>query len=114
MSRPTRPTWWGEGRSNIVPEPPSAVAVPAPPGAAPTPLDPPADFVRRHVGPREVEIRDMLTALGLDSLQALVGETVPAPIPLRRGLDLPLPPGAAEARAAPRARGQKNQVRRSF
>ena len=86
----------------------------ATPGAAPTPLDPPADFVRRHVGPREVEIRDMLTALGLDSLEALVGETVPAPIRLRRGLDLPLPLGEAEALAALRARVQKNQVRRSF
>ena len=65
-------------------------SVTAPAGARAR-LDPPADFVRRHVGPGEAEIAGMLKALGLASLDALVSETVPAGILLSRPLSLPLP-----------------------
>jgi len=41
----------------------------------------PYDFAnRRHIGPSPAEMRDMLTAIGVDSLDALIAETVPASI----------------------------------
>ena len=65
---------------------------PAPtPNGTPSSLDPPADFHRRHVGPSEAEIAAMLESLGLDSLDALVEETVPAGIRLEGDLHLPAP-----------------------
>ena len=45
-------------------------------------------FARRHIGPSEAEIRTMLDALGIDSLQALVQAAVPAAIRTAPALDL--------------------------
>ncbi|MEO7795752.1 MAG: aminomethyl-transferring glycine dehydrogenase [Thermoanaerobaculia bacterium] len=49
------------------------------------PLD---TFVRRHIGSNEAEVGEMLQALGLDSLDALVKETVPASIRAARSLSI--------------------------
>jgi glycine dehydrogenase len=84
------------------------------PATARTLLDPPADFVRRHVGPGEAEIAVMLTELGVASLDALVSETVPAGIRLSRPLSLPLPLGEEEALAELGQKVAKNRVLRSF
>ncbi|HSR41233.1 MAG TPA: hypothetical protein VLL48_03655, partial [Longimicrobiales bacterium] len=54
-----------------------------------TTIDPDRGFVRRHVGPSDEEVREMLGALGLSSLDELVETTVPAAIRLDRELDLP-------------------------
>ncbi|MGB1008696.1 MAG: hypothetical protein ACPGVP_03180, partial [Thiolinea sp.] len=35
------------------------------------------DFIRRHIGPDQAEQQSMLGALGLDSLNTLIDETVP-------------------------------------
>ena len=56
----------------------------------------------------------MLDALGLPSLEALVDETVPASIRLRRLLALPAARGEHEALADLRALAGRNRVRRSF
>jgi len=83
-------------------------------------LDPADTFVRRHLGPSEAEVAEMLEALGLSSLEELVAETVPAGIrmgePLRlAGLDeLGRHPGEAEVLARLRRIAEKNQVFRSF
>ena len=77
-------------------------------------LDPPADFVRRHVGPGEAEIAGMLKALGVASLDALVSETVPAGIRLSRPLSLPLPLSEEQALAELGQKAAKNRVLRSF
>jgi glycine dehydrogenase len=77
-------------------------------------LDPPADFVRRHVGPGEAEIAGMLKELGVASLDALVSETVPAGIRLSRPLSLPLPLSEEEALAELGHKVAKNRVLRSF
>ena len=42
--------------------------------------DKPADFAKRHIGPRESEIEAMLRIVGAASLDNLVAETVPASI----------------------------------
>ncbi len=48
-----------------------------------------AEFVRRHIGPDSAEVGSMLESLGLDSLEALVDQTVPEVIRSRSELDLP-------------------------
>ncbi len=52
-------------------------------------------FVGRHIGPRDHEIAAMLKAVGAESLDALIGQTVPAPI--RSTGPLNLPPAIDEA-----------------
>ena len=49
------------------------------------------EFADRHIGPREEEITEMLEALGLDSLDALIEKAVPAVIRRSAPLDLPAP-----------------------
>jgi len=71
-------------------------------------------FARRHIGPDEQEKRAMLDALGLKSLDELVGRAVPASIRRERALDLPAPRSEAEALAALRQIAAQNRVMRSF
>ena len=40
-------------------------------------LDPTDTFARRHIGPSEADVADMLSALGYPSLAALTGATIP-------------------------------------
>jgi glycine dehydrogenase len=82
-------------------------------------LDPLDTFPRRHIGPDEGETREMLAALELDSLEALVDETLPASIRLRGGLSLPGLPedrtlGEREVLDVFGAMMRKNRVMRSF
>ncbi len=71
-------------------------------------------FVRRHLGPSEADVAEMLAALGLSSIDELIDETVPAAI--RTGRPLNLPPARTEYELLDEARAiaSKNQVRRSF
>jgi glycine dehydrogenase len=71
-------------------------------------------FVHRHIGPRPAEIEEMLRIVGAKSLEALVAETVPDGIRLRRPLDLPAPLSEAAALDALRALARRNRVCRSF
>ena len=59
------------------------------------PLEHPDVFARRHIGPDPEDQAQMLKAIGVVSLDALIGDTVPASIRLRRHLDLG--PGLSEA-----------------
>ncbi|HEX2223627.1 MAG TPA: aminomethyl-transferring glycine dehydrogenase [Thermoanaerobaculia bacterium] len=82
-------------------------------------LDPLDTFPRRHIGPEDAEVRQMLDTLGLDSLETLVDETVPAAIRLRGGLSLAGLPadrtlGERETLEILRGMVQKNRVVRSF
>jgi glycine dehydrogenase len=71
-------------------------------------------FVDRHVGPSDAEIGEMLAAIGLGSLDALVEATVPGSIRLRRALALPPARGEHELLDELRALARRNQVFRSF
>jgi glycine dehydrogenase len=84
------------------------------PAVARVPREPVDTFPRRHIGPSEEDVREMLAFLGRDSLDALVEETSPASIRLRRPLDLPAPLGESAALAELRKRAEKNRVFRSF
>ena len=46
-------------------------------------------FASRHVGPSDADVSDMLDTLGVDSLDTLVDEAIPASIRSRQPLDLP-------------------------
>ncbi len=71
-------------------------------------------FVRRHVGPSEEDIRQMLEALGLPSLDALTAATIPAAIRTDRPLVLPPARTEYELLADLREIARKNQDYRSF
>jgi glycine dehydrogenase len=82
-------------------------------------LRPTDTFVRRHLGPQEDEVREMLGLLGLGSLEELVRQTVPASIRLGRLLALAGLPedrelGEHEVLVALRRLASGNQVYRSF
>ncbi len=90
-----------------------------PAGKIPAVLQPTDTFVRRHIGPSEDEVRQMLDAIGADSLETLVGETVPETIRLRGRLSLSYLPddrplGESETLDILRGIAGKNQVYRSF
>ena len=71
-------------------------------------------FVRRHIGPDEGEIREMLEALGYPSLDALIDDTVPSSIRMERPLNLGPERSEYELLSELREMMRKNKVFRSF
>ncbi len=78
---------------------------------APTLAD---SFVPRHLGPSDADVRAMLTALGVSSLDALIDATIPANIRFKRPLALPPALSEQEALVAFRGMMSRNEVWRSF
>ncbi|MCA9295744.1 MAG: glycine dehydrogenase (aminomethyl-transferring), partial [Phycisphaerales bacterium] len=76
-------------------------------------LDPSDTFVRRHIGPDDIEIRDMLTVVGCASIDELIEEAVPSTIRLDRPLNLLDPLTEFEAITDLRRMAKKNRVFRS-
>jgi glycine dehydrogenase len=70
-------------------------------------------FIERHVGPGERETSEMLSALGYDSIDALIDATIPAGIRLGRALAIGDGRAEAEVLAHMRTLAQKNQIFRS-
>ena len=54
-----------------------------------TPLEDHGEFVRRHIGPNDEQVRRMLAVLGVDTLTDLVESTLPPAIHTDAPLDLP-------------------------
>ncbi len=77
-------------------------------------LDPTDTFPRRHLGPTEADIQEMLATLGLQSLNALVDATVPEGIRLSKPLSLGPPRGEHEVLGELRRLAGRNQVFRSL
>jgi len=75
------------------------------------PLD---TFVRRHIGPRDAEIKEMVKALGYDSLEAFSKANVPKTIQLGRELNLGKERGEKEMLDELKEVAKKNKVLRSF
>src|SRR5213595_2574923 len=71
-------------------------------------------FARRHIGPSEAEVAEMLNELGFENLDSLINAAVPKNIRLDRQLKLPEAKSEAEALAELRAISRKNKVARSF
>jgi glycine dehydrogenase len=72
------------------------------------------DFVGRHVGPDAADMREMLAALGLDSLDQLIDKVIPASILSPSPLSLPEGRSEADTLAQLRGIAGKNRVFRSF
>ena len=71
------------------------------------------EFIGRHIGPCSTEIAAMLAAMGADSLDDLIDQTVPAAIRLPADLPLPAPRREHEALADLKALASKNVVNKS-
>ncbi|HEX4403756.1 MAG TPA: aminomethyl-transferring glycine dehydrogenase [Polyangia bacterium] len=71
-------------------------------------------FPSRHIGPDDADVAEMLAALGVASLDALVAQTVPADIRLAGDLNLPAAVTEAEVLAELRALSEKNQIWKSY
>jgi glycine dehydrogenase len=74
----------------------------------------PADFPARHIGPNQEQTRQMLEQVGYSSLDAMVGDAVPAQIRLGRPLRLPVARSEYEVLAALKNIAAQNQVFRSY
>ncbi|QDT04831.1 Glycine dehydrogenase (decarboxylating) [Rubripirellula lacrimiformis] len=70
-------------------------------------------FIRRHIGPSEGELTDMLGRLGFSTLDELSDSTVPANIRLDQPLDIPAPRGESEFLSGLKQIAAKNRVYRS-
>jgi glycine dehydrogenase len=79
-----------------------------------TDLSPVDTFSRRHVGPSAAERARMLEALGAATLDALIEETVPPSIHLRRPLNLPAALSESELLNKITAIAESNHTWRSF
>ena len=77
-------------------------------------LEAKTDFARRHIGPDEPQIEEMLKALELESLDQLIEQTVPEAIRSGEPLDLPPPLSETEALEVLREMAEKNQVATSM
>ncbi|MEH2465172.1 aminomethyl-transferring glycine dehydrogenase [Nostoc sp.] len=73
-----------------------------------------SSFVPRHIGPNSDDIQQMLKVLGFSSLDALINQTVPQVIRLKRSLKLPEPESEYAALASLKKVAAKNQVFRSY
>ncbi len=72
------------------------------------------NFVFRHIGPSEEEIYQMLSDLGIGSLEELMDMVIPQNIKLDKILDLDPPMSEYEILNHLRELGQKNKLYRSF
>src|SRR5688572_15513637 len=77
-------------------------------------LNPSDTFVRRHIGPSADDIRTMCETLGVDSLDELVEQTVPASIRLKSPLKIGEPRGEHELLEQLRQIAGQNKVNRSL
>ena len=82
--------------------------------ATPDFLSPTDTFIHRHIGPTDAEVHEMLTTLGLQSLEELSKATVPADIRLRKELDLPLHRGEQAVLEEIRSIATENKIYRSL
>ncbi|MBI3025335.1 MAG: glycine dehydrogenase (aminomethyl-transferring), partial [Candidatus Tectomicrobia bacterium] len=72
------------------------------------------EFIRRHIGPGEEDVRAMLGTLGLASLDELTRKAIPASILSKASLRLPEPRTEQAALADLRAMAGRNRVLRSM
>jgi len=71
-------------------------------------------FEDRHNGPRSVETREMLEFLGVDSLDQLIEQTVPAQIRAKQALQLPAALSEVAYLKRVKQIAEKNKVFKSY
>src|SRR5215216_4155351 len=73
-------------------------------------LEPGANFIRRHIGPGDAEVSEMLTLLGAASLDEFIDKAVPKKLRARRPLELSPPKAERTALSYLRAMADRNEV----
>ena len=68
------------------------------------------EFIRRHIGPSEDDIKEMLKMVGADSLDDLMKKTVPENILLKDELKIGDPTSEHESLKQLKKIGEKNKV----
>jgi len=71
-------------------------------------------FVNRHIGPNEVEQKEMLNFISADSLDVLMADTIPEVIRLNKNLPLPEPMSEYEYLRELRGLGSKNKLFKTY
>lgn len=71
-------------------------------------------FVRRHIGPRDEEVEEMVKFVGFDSLESFTKAAVPSQILLSKPYEVCEPVSESEHLKQLSALLSKNQVKRSF
>jgi glycine dehydrogenase len=71
-------------------------------------------FASRHIGPDDVQKAEMLTTIGVSSVDELISQTVPASIRLKNPLQLPAPQTEYQFIQNFKKLAQKNQVTKSY
>lgn len=71
-------------------------------------------FEQRHIGPRGNDLAEMLAAIGADSLDTLIGQTVPENIRLKRPLNIGAPMTEPNYFRHLRQMASKNKVYRTY
>lgn len=77
-------------------------------------IAPTDSFTKRHLGPSDAQIEQMLKVLGYSSLDDLINQAVPPAIRLRQPLQLPQAQSEYAALATLKEIASKNQVFRSY
>jgi glycine dehydrogenase len=72
------------------------------------------DFIRRHIGPSPAQVSDMLSALGVSSVEELIDQTVPASIRLEEGLTIGESRTEVETLSYLKSVASKNKVFKSY
>ena len=72
------------------------------------------DFIRRHIGPKKKDEKNMLNQLGYKSLSELINNTVPEKILLKDPLSIGEPNSEYEALRKLKAISKKNQIYSNF
>jgi glycine dehydrogenase len=71
-------------------------------------------FALRHIGPRESDLKHLFKTIGVDSLDQLIAETIPADIRLKKDLELDAPMTEFEYLSHIQELGSKNKVFKSY
>ena len=71
-------------------------------------------FALRHIGPRESDLQHLFKTIGVDSLDQLIAETIPADIRLKKDLELDAPMTEFEYLSHIQKLGSKNKVFKSY
>ena len=72
------------------------------------------EFTGRHIGPSAGETKEMLNTIGIDSMEELIGRTVPSAIRMDHKLNIPESVSEAEYLAEVRAISLKNKLCKNY
>lgn len=73
-----------------------------------------ATFTDRHIGPRDNDVQEMLSTIGVGSISELIDQTIPSQIRLKAPLDMPSGLSEYEYLNELRGKAKQNKIFRSY